>query len=206
MTMDFIETLSDLRAVYGDASEIARKKQLAKLDTHSRNFLSKSPFVVIGSQDGMGLGDATPKGDAPGFTLVLDDTTIAIPDRPGNNRLDTWENVIRNPAVGLLFLIPGMQETLRINGRGRLTIDPDLCERLAMNGRPAKAALVVETDEVYMHCAKAFMRSNLWKPDSWPARSEMPTFGEIIRDQMQLAASAEDIDRNLAEGYQKTMW
>ena len=204
--MDFIDSLTDLRAIYGTVSEIARKKQMTQLDAHARNFLSKSPFVVIGSQDGAGLGDATPKGDAPGFTLVLDDRTIAIPDRPGNNRVDTWENVVRNPAVGLLFLIPGMQETLRINGRGRLTVDAELCARLAMNGRPAKAALVVETDEVYMHCAKAFMRSNLWKPETWPDRDEMPTFGEIIRDQVQLADSAEAIDQRLAEGYQKTMW
>ncbi|MEX2518881.1 MAG: pyridoxamine 5'-phosphate oxidase family protein [Paracoccaceae bacterium] len=204
--MKFIETRKELRELYAAPSELVVRKQLAALDPHSKRFLTKSPFVLIGSQGASGHGDVTPKGDGPGFVAVLDDVTIAIPDRPGNNRIDTWENLIENPAVGLLFLIPGMNETLRINGDARLTADADLCARLAMNGRPALAALVVNVREVYMHCAKAFIRSALWKSDNWPDRSEMPTLGEIVRDQLALAESASAIDDHLAEIYRKTLW
>lgn len=204
--MEYIETVEELREVYRQPSDGAVRKELRRLDGHARTFLSKSPFVVIGSQDKQGNGDVTPRGDRPGFVAVLDDTTIAIPDRPGNNRLDTWENVVQNPAVGLLFLIPGMNETLRINGRGRLTADPDLCARFEVKSRPAIAVLVVEIDAVYMHCAKAFMRSELWKPETWPDRGEMPTLGQIISDQLALSESGEDIDTALAEGYRKSMW
>ena len=203
--MEFIETKEELRALYGEPSDLAVRKQLAALDAHSKAFLARSPFVLIGSQDGVG-GDVTPKGDGPGFAAVLDDRTIAIPDRPGNRRIDTWLNVIENPSVGLLFMIPGMNETLRINGRARLTTDEALCQRLAMNGRPAVAALVVEVREVYMHCAKAFIRSGLWKPETWPDRSEMPTLGEIVRDQLAIAESASAIADRIEESYVKSLW
>lgn len=149
------------------------------------------PFVAIGSQDGEGNADVTPKGDAPGFVRVLDDTTLAIPDRPGNNRLDTFSNVIRNPWVGLLFMIPGMNETLRVNGRARITTDVTLCEELAFNGRPAQAVMIVQVREVFLHCAKACARSALWKPETWPDRSEMPSLIEMINDQMSFAEARE---------------
>lgn len=204
--MDYIETQDQLRALYGAPSDTAVRKQMAALDPHTRAFLARSPFVMIGTQDQDGHADVTPKGDRPGFVAVLDDHTIAIPDRPGNNRLDTWMNIVVNPAVGLLFMIPGMNETLRINGAARLTADPGLCDRLGMNGRAAKAVLVVVISEVYMHCAKAYIRSELWKPETWPARSEMPTLGEMLRDQLALAETAERIDDRLAEAYDKTMW
>ena len=204
--MKFIETREELRTVYREAKGGAVLKELKKLEQHAKGFLSRCPFVVIGSQDAEGNADATPKGDKPGFVKVLDDTTIAIPDRPGNNRLDTWENIIQNPAVGLLFLIPGMNETLRINGIARLTTDDDLRQEFAVDGRPALAVLVVEIKAVYMHCAKAFMRSQLWQPETWPNRTELPTLGQIMRDQLALAQSGEELDANLADGYAKSMW
>lgn len=204
--MEFIETLEDLRALYGTVSENAVKKQLDRLDAHARHFLSLSPFAAVGTQAPDGMGDVTPRGDGPGFALVLDDRTIAIPDRPGNRRLDTLENIVRNPAVGLLFMIPGMNETLRINGLARITTDAALCERLAMNGKPAITAMVVEVCEVYLHCAKAYMRSGLWKPETWPDRAEMPTLGQMLRDQIALANSATEIDQALEDGYAKTLW
>ncbi len=203
--MKFIETREELRQVYREPKGGAVAKELKKLDPHAKGFLSRCPFVVIGSQDANGNADATPKGDKPGFVKVLDDTTIAIPDRPGNNRLDTWENIVQNPAIGLLFLIPGMNETLRINGTARLTTDDDLREVFAVDGRPALAVVVVEIKAVYMHCAKAFMRSRLWQPESWPDRAELPTLGQIIRDQLALAESGEELDAALAESYRKTM-
>ena len=204
--MRFLTTEEELRAVYQAPSEAAVRKQLGQLEEHSRRFLDKSPFVLIGSQDRAGNADVTPKGDAPGFVQPLDDRTIAIPDRPGNNRLDTWQNILGNPAVGLIFFIPGMNETLRINGTARLTVDDTLRQQFDMNGRPALAVLVVSIREVYMHCAKAFIRSGLWKPDTWPERSEMPTLGEIIRDQLETAETASMIDEKLDENYRTALW
>jgi PPOX class probable FMN-dependent enzyme len=202
----FLESREELRSHYGAVHDLAVKKSLPALDRHARSFIEKSPFVLIGSSDRDGSGDVTPKGDKPGFVAILDDITLAIPDRPGNNRLDTFENVIVNPTLGLLFLIPGMNETLRINGEGRLTADATLREQLAVDGRPPITVLVVKIRAVYMHCAKAFMRSQLWKPESWPQRSEMPTLGEILRDQAALAKSGGELDADLAEAYRKTLW
>jgi hypothetical protein len=204
--MNFIETPEALRSVYREPSEGAVRKELRRLDAHAKRFLTKCPFVLIGTQDRAGNADVTPKGDRPGFVVALDDFTLAIPDRPGNNRLDSWENIIVNPAVGLIFLIPGMNETLRVNGEGKLTADADLCERFAVQGRPALSVLIVKVRGVYMHCAKAFIRSQLWDPASWPDRSEMPSLGQILRDQLALAASSEEVDAGLAEAYRTNLW
>ena len=204
--MDFITTREQLRSLYRPPGDGAVRKELRQLDPHARRFLERSPFVLIGTQDREGHADVSPKGDRAGFCVALDDRTVAIPDRPGNNRLDSLENVIVNPAVGLLFLIPGMNETLRINGEGRLTADRALCERLAVEGKPALTTLIVEIGAIYMHCAKAFMRSALWAPESWPDRAEMPTLGQILRDQLALPQSREEVDASLADGYRKSMW
>jgi PPOX class probable FMN-dependent enzyme len=204
--MEFIRTREQLRAIYRPPGDGAVRKELRQLDAHARNFLSRSPFVLIGTQDGEGNADVSPKGDRAGFVAALDDHTLAIPDRPGNNRLDSWDNVLSNPAVGLIFLIPGMNETLRINGEARLTADVELCGRLAVDGKPAITALVVKIRAVYMHCAKAFLRSELWAPGSWPDRATMPTLGQILRDQLALAQSSEDVDADLAEAYRKSLW
>ena len=204
--MNFIQSREELRALYREPGDGAVRKELSKLDAHARNFLSKSPFVLIGTQDRENHADVSPKGDRPGFVVALDDVTLAIPDRPGNNRLDSWENVLRNPAVGLIFLIPGMDETLRINGEGRLTADPVLCKLLAVEGKPALTVLVVKIGAVYMHCAKAFMRSRLWSPQTWPERAEMPTLGQILRDQLALSQSSQELDAGLAEAYRNSLW
>jgi PPOX class probable FMN-dependent enzyme len=204
--MDYVSTREELRAHYKPTHDAAIRKEMRVLDAHSRNFIAKSPFVLIGSSDGNGNADVTPKGDKPGFVAVLDDITLAIPDRPGNNRLDTLENILVNPAVGLLFLIPGMNETLRINGEARITLDGAMRERLAVEGKIPQSVIVVKAKAVYMHCAKAFMRSGLWAPETWRPRSEMPTLGEIMRDQMALAGTAEQNDRMLDEAYRASMW
>ncbi|EHK58538.1 pyridoxamine 5'-phosphate oxidase family protein [Allomesorhizobium alhagi] len=204
--MQFIKSREELRTLYKSPGDGAVRKELPRLDGHCRSFIAKSPFVLIGSSDGNGNADVTPKGDRPGFVAILDDNTIAIPDRPGNNRLDTLENIVVNPAVGLLFLIPGMNETLRINGHARITADVTLRERLAVDGKLPISVTIVSVKAAYMHCAKAFMRSELWKPESWLDRATLPTLGEILRDQLALAQSAEATDQWLDEGYQKTMW
>jgi PPOX class probable FMN-dependent enzyme len=204
--LDFITSHDALRSLYKPAHDAALRKELKRLDVHCRSFIARSPFVLIGSSDGQGNADVTPKGDKSGFATVLDDNTIAIPDRPGNNRLDTLENIVVNPAVGLLFLIPGMNETLRVNGEARITTDAALRERLAVEGKPPISVVVVTVKAAYMHCAKAFMRSELWKPESWPDRASMPTLGEILRDQMAVDQSAAETDRRLDEAYKQTLW
>lgn len=204
--MEFVSTREELRSVYKQPGDGAVRKELKALDFHCRGFISKSPFVLIGSSDGNGNGDVTPKGDKPGFVAILDDTTIAIPDRPGNNRLDTLENLLVNPAVGLLFLIPGMNETLRINGDARITTDQALRESMAVEGRPPISVIVVKVKAAYMHCAKAFMRSELWKPDTWIDRSTLPTLGAILKDQLALSEPASKTDAWLDEAYKKSLW
>ncbi|TKT82831.1 pyridoxamine 5'-phosphate oxidase family protein [Aquamicrobium sp. LC103] len=204
--MEFITTREALRSHYKQPGDGAVRKELRLLDGHSRSFIARSPFVLIGSSDGAGNADVTPKGDKPGFVAVLDDNTLAIPDRPGNNRLDTWENIIANPAVGLLFLIPGMNETLRVNGDARLTVDEGLRAKFEIDGRLPLSVLVVTVKACYMHCAKAFMRSELWKPETWPDRSKLPTLGEILRDQLALSESAAQLDDSLDKAYQRSLW
>jgi PPOX class probable FMN-dependent enzyme len=204
--MEFLTSRDELRAHYKAASDRALRKEMRSLDRHAKGFLKRSPFVLIGSSDRDGNGDVTPKGDRPGFAAVLDDTTIAIPDRPGNNRLDTLENIIVNPSVGLLFLIPGMEETLRINGTARITADEGLRERLMAEGKLPATVVIVSIHAVYMHCAKAFMRSQLWAPSTWPDRASLPTLGQILKDQIGTSESADATDRSLAESYAQTMW
>jgi PPOX class probable FMN-dependent enzyme len=206
--LDFIASHEELRSIYKTPrpTDGSIRKELKRLDGHCRSFIARSPFVLIGSSDGGGNADVTPKGDKPGFAAVLDENTIAIPDRPGNNRLDTLENIIANPSVGLLFLIPGMNETLRVNGDARITTDAALRERLAVEGKPPLSVVVVTVKAAYMHCAKAFMRSELWKPESWPDRAALPTLGQILRDQLAIDETAEQADRRLDEAYKQTMW
>ena len=204
--MHFITSRDDLRRVYKPASENSLRKELKALDGHCVSFIGRSPFVLIGTSDGKGHADVTPKGDRPGFVAVLDSRTIAIPDRPGNNRLDTLENLLVEPSIGLLFLIPGMDETLRINGRARITADDGLRARFEVDGKLPQAVILVDVEAAYMHCAKAFMRSQLWHPETWPDRASLPTLGRILKDQLALDQSAEATDRWLDEAYAKSMW
>jgi len=194
-----IERLREILPEPGPDSRV-RRKELRFIDPHARNFISRSPFVVLSTSSADGRCDATPRGDAPGFVKVLDDTTLIIPDRPGNRRLDSMENILSNPRAGLLFMIPGMDETLRVNGRAAITADPALLEPLAMQGKVPLLGIIVEVEELYFHCARAFRRSRLWEPETWMDRSEMPTLGQIIADQLKLGDEAvPEIDEGLAK-------
>lgn len=204
--MDYIASTEELRSHYRPVMDAAKRKELRFLDGHCRRFIENSPFVLIGSSDGNGNADVTPKGDRPGFVAILDDVTLAIPDRPGNNRLDTLENIVAHPAVGLLFLVPGMDETLRVNGEARVTADAALRGKLAVEDRLPATVVVVKVRAAYMHCAKAFMRSRLWKPESWADRGAMPTLGQILKDQLALPEPAAETDRWLDETYRQSMW
>lgn len=181
--MAHITTLDELREVYSEPKGRSLTKQMSRLEKHARRFIELSPFLVLSSTGPDGLGDATPRGEEPGFVHVLDDNTIAIPDRPGNNRLDTLTNVLVNPGVGLIFFIPGVNETLRINGSAEIRTDADLLARFEVRGKLPASVLVVRINEAYLHCAKALMRSALWSPDAQAEERPIPTIAQMIKDQ-----------------------
>ena len=199
-----------LRDLFPATHDLAIKKELTKLDPHARAFIERSPFLCIGTQNDAGAADVSPRGDPAGFVRILDDETLAIPDRPGNNRLDSLANILANPSVGLLFIIPGYDETLRVNGRASLSTDPELLETMRMNDRLPRLAIVVKITDLFLHCAKAFRRSHLWDPEQFQDRSEMPSLVKIILDQSTGAPSDADEMRKLEDGleeaYKKTLY
>lgn len=184
-TVDFTGVIteeSELREIFGWPTERSLNKEIDRLDHHCRTIIGKCPFILLGTSNASGRCDVSPKGDYPGFVRVLDDKTLAIPDLPGNNRLDTLTNMLANPQVGLIFLIPGMNDTLRVNGAVRLVRDADLLESLAYQGKPPKLAIVVDVQEVFIHCTKALVRSKLWLDENRIDRKELPSLAEILRD------------------------
>jgi len=193
-----IDSLDQLRALYPAPQERSLKKQLGALDAHCLRFIALSPFVVIASSGDANALDASPRGGAPGFVRALDAHTLLIPDAPGNNRLDTLENIVATGRVGLLFLIPGVDETLRINGRARLSTTPETLARLADERRTPRLAIEVAVEAAYLHCAKALMRSALWTASTQVERSVLPTMGEMLRDQTGMAGPAETQEAMLA--------
>jgi len=178
-----IETLEQLRTLYAAPKERAVKKQLAALDRHCKHYISLSPFVVLSSMGGDKVLDASPRGGAPGFVKVLDDKTLLIPDSPGNNRLDTLENIIHTRRLGLLFLIPGVDETLRVNGAAELSVAPADIAHCTTEVRAPKLVIRVSVQQAYLHCAKAFMRSKLWESESRVDRGQLPTMVDMINEQ-----------------------
>ena len=204
--MDTIENPERLREVYGAPSERSLKKQLSRFDKHCRAFIARSPFLVIASSDPSGRCDASPKGDAPGFVEVLDDETLLIPDRLGNNRVDTIRNVLERPGVGLIFFVPGLNETLRVNGRARIITDAASLEPLAVNGKVPRSGILVSADEIYFHCGKALIRSDLWNPEKQLRRSEFPSLGRILADQIGGGITVEESERLTAESYKTRLY
>ena len=206
----FITSEAELRALFPPTHEIAVQKCLDHLDPHARAFLARSPFLCIGTQAPDGTADVSPRGDPRGFVRVLDDKTLLIPDRPGNNRLDTLSNIVANPAVGLLFMVPGFDDTLRVNGTAHISRDPALLAPLAVNDRIPTVAIVVSVAEVFLHCAKAFRRSKLWDPAQHQDRRAMPSLPAIILDQTTGAptdpAELQKLDDELEVEYQQTMY
>ncbi|MFT6453106.1 MAG: PPOX class probable FMN-dependent enzyme [Halocynthiibacter sp.] len=205
-----VKDQAQLRSLFAPTHPIALEKCLDHLDRHAADFIARSPFLCIGTQSPDGLGDVSPRGDPCGFVKILDDKTLLIPDRPGNNRLDTQTNILANPAVGLLFMIPGFDDTLRVNGTAQITLDPDLLSLMTVQDRTPSVAIVVTIKEVFLHCAKAFRRSKLWDPEQLQDRREMPSLVKIILD--QTTGAPEDpkeqarIDADLEDEYKKTMY
>lgn len=202
---EVITSEEQLRDIFGWPADRSVNKQLDRLDKHCRMIIERSPFLLIGSSDGRRC-DVSPKGDARGFVRVLDDRTIAIPDLPGNNRLDSLTNFIANPQVGIIFMVPGMDETLRINGRVSLVRDAELLESMSVGGKLPKLAIVVEVEEVFTHCPKAFIRSSLWDNKTWKDRSEIASFAEILRDHVGMVdCDLEELTAELAERARTTL-
>jgi PPOX class probable FMN-dependent enzyme len=202
--MDGIDT-TGLRALYGEPSDLVKRKALKRLDRHCRRFIELSPFYVIATGDPAAGLDVSPRGDPPGAVMIRSDTELLLPDRPGNRRLDTLTNLMASPAVALLFFIPGFDETLRVNGRARLTRDAALLARCAIAGKLPPSALLVTVEEAFLHCAKALIRSRLWDPAARVPRETMPSLGRIVAEQIG-GIDADRADEAVAVSYRDRLY
>jgi len=204
---DAVTSEEELRSLVGKPSELAIRKEIAYLDAHCRAFIARSPFVLIATSGASGRADVSPKGDPPGFVQVLDEHRLVIPDRPGNRRLDGMRNLLENPHVGLLFLIPGLEETLRVNGRAWIIRDEEVLARCAVMGKPPTLGLGVYAEECFIHCAKAFKRAQLWQPDQWPDRAGLASPSEMLVDHARPKdMTVPQMDRLLQESYSKNLY
>ncbi|MYS85213.1 MSMEG_1061 family FMN-dependent PPOX-type flavoprotein [Embleya scabrispora] len=191
----------EVRARLGEPEAMTEAKILDRIDEHFHRFIAHSPFLALATADAAGRADCSPRGDYPGFVKVLDEHTLAIPDRPGNKIADSFRNLAENDGVGLLFFIPGLRETLRVNGRAYPTDEPDVLARMQIEGKNAELALVVEVAEAYFHCGRALIRSRLWDPASQSLATEMPSTGEVAVAQLGLDIDPKLIEHGLELGY-----
>lgn len=192
-----ITTTAELRRLYGEPSQIVLDKEIDRLDRHCRTLLSLASYYVIASRGADGYCDATPRGDAVGALHIADDRTLVLPDWPGNRRLDTLTNLLADPAIGLLFVIPGLRETLRINGAAEVRDDEDLRAVFETNGKRPATVIVVHVRQAYIQCGKASIRAGLWDPSTWPDRSAIPPITDVLRDHARLkedVLTAEDLE------------
>lgn len=203
---EVITNEAELRAILGHPSYVAANKAVTSLDDHCRAMITASPFLLIASADAQGNLDVSPKGDPPGFVHVLDDRTIAIPDRPGNRRADTFRNIIANPNVGLIFLIPGKDETLRISGKAMIVRDLWLRERMAQRGKVPEFALVVSVEEAFLHCAKCVIRSGLWTQEKWPEIGGLASLARVMVAHGKLADSEEKVQELIDESIRDRLY
>lgn len=206
-SMNYVTSQEELRQMLGSPSVRGQNKVIATIDEHCRNYISKSPFLVISTSDADGNCDSSPRGDAPGFVYVLDDQHLIIPDRPGNKRVDSMFNILSNPKIGLLFIIPGMGETLRINGEAAIMKDEDILKSMAVNGKSPQLGILVKVNQCYMHCAKAFKRSGLWDPESWSGKEDLPSAAKILAAHVNMPEMTEErIVADLEEGYKNRLY
>lgn len=198
-----IESVAALRAAIPEPSPVIHQKVFDRVDEYARAFIERAPFAMVATSDAEGRVDVSPKGDAPGFVTVMDEHTLVIPDRPGNKLAYGFRNLLENPRIGLIFLVPGVTETLRVNGGAEITRDPELLQRLAARGKPATLATRVRVEECFFHCGKAFIRAKLWEPASWP-RGVRADLGKQMARKLgagdELAGAIED---GLAKDYRE---
>jgi PPOX class probable FMN-dependent enzyme len=199
-----ITTEARLREIYGPPSPRAAAKQIDHIDRHCRAFIAASPFALVATSDGTRL-DVSPKGDRPGFVAVEDDRHLLIPDWPGNSRIDGLRNILQHPRVGVIFLIPSVRETLRVNGTATIHDDLALLQACAWQGRLPLTIIRLAFEEVFLHCAKALLRSKLWQPETWPAERPVPPMGEMIRDHSGTDVAAETEAEMIAR-YEKALY
>jgi len=200
-----VETVAQLQALIGDPNPMTPKKLFSALDETAVDFIARSPFIVLGTADAQGNQDASPKGDSPGFVAVEDEHTFLIPERKGNRLMFSLRNILANPQVGTIFLVPGTDETLRVNGTAALSDDPDLLGRLSARGAPALLAIRVTVRECFFHCAKAFIRSQLWRPETWPDRQKI-SFGKILTAKIGGGEElARQVDRAVEQDYKNNL-
>lgn len=206
-----IRTVDELAALYGDPPPRALLKELDHLSAHYQAFVTAASFALIASVGPEGC-DISPRGDAPGFVRIFDERTLLLPDRRGNNRVDTLTNIVRDEGEGegggrvaLLFLVPGVGETLRVNGRARAVTDPELCKSFEFQGKLPRSVIVIRVEKAYFQCQKALVRSQLWQPDTWPERSQLPTAGEMLQA-IDRDFDADSYDRGYPEHMKKTLY
>lgn len=200
-----VTSLSQLYEINGIPHESIVNKHTSYLTPLLEEFITAAPFFLVATSDSDGNCDVSPKGDPPGAVRILDRRTIVVPDRPGNRRVDGHRNVLENPHIGLIFIIPNVDETVRVNGRAFITADPALLQTMAIKGKAPKLGIVVEIDEVYMHCARAFLRSGMWQPDTWPDPDTIPTLAAIWNEQKDLPPPDESQGKRQEE-YRKTLY
>ena len=196
-----LEAVDEVEALYGRPVQAVVSKVIDRLDRHCRDFIARAPFVLVATADEEGNCDVSPKGGSPGFVCVLDERRLAIPDAPGNKLAYSLRNILRTQRAGLLFLIPGLEETLRVNGRACLTKSPALLEQLAGDGKAPKVAIGVEVDDAFLHCAKAFKRSALWRPDEWAGTDGLASPAQIWRDHMALEMTTQEVQDFVDDDY-----
>ena len=207
MSLKSIKSKTQLRTLYKNPDEMSVKKSLPKLDKHLKHFINLSPFLVLSTFRDDGFCDASPRGDAPGFVRILDDNYLFLPDRPGNNRLDSLTNIIKNPGIGLLFMIPGLDMTLRVNGKAHIVSDITLLEPSIVNKRIPKSGLKIKINECYIHCGKAIRRSKIWSNEMHIKKGAFPSIGKIIKDQLAPPGmTVEDLDNFAEEAYKNTLY
>ncbi len=203
--MSTITTTCELEALYGAPVETSLVKEANRITSHYRTMIEASPFVALATSGPEGL-DCSPRGDMAGFVRIHDETTVMIPDRRGNNRVDSLRNIVRDPKVALLFLLPGSGNTLRINGRAHLSIDPDLLASFAIDGHTPRSVIVIEVETIYFQCARAIIRAELWNPERHIAAGDLPTPGEIISDMTDNRLGGKDYDMAWPEKAKATLW
>ena len=196
---------AELRALLGEPMGRAATKERTRLQGVDRAWLAASPLCLVATADGQGNCDVSPKGDPAGFTVVLDDATIAIPERGGNRRADGFRNVLRNPHVGLIYLVPGRGDTLRINGRARLVREAAFFDQMIVKGHRPKLALVVEIEQIFFHCAKAFLRSTLWQPETWRPEA-LPSHAQLVKAVQRTEETLEELERHYGPEYAKLLY
>ena len=203
---DVVTSEEELRAVVGPATERSIAKVVGVIDEYARRFIAHAPFVFVASAGADGMLDVSPKGDPVGFVKVLDDRTLAIPDRPGNRRLDTFRNVLRNPNVALIFLIPGVTYTLRISGKAIIVRDTELRQEMSVNGKMPDHVLIIDVLHVLSHCPKCMIRSGLWRPEAWPDTSDLPSFAEMLVAHGKLAETVDEMQKIIETGNRERLY